>query len=47
MTMELRKELVHEIRTIIVLAKEGAIRSVDTERVRMYWQIGRVIFDEE
>ena len=27
--------------------KDRAIRSVDTERVLMYWQIGKVILDEE
>jgi hypothetical protein len=28
-------------------AKEKAIHSVDFERVLMYWQIGKVIFEEE
>lgn len=28
-------------------AKDRAIRSVDTERVLMYWQIGKVILEEE
>ena len=32
---------------IIATAKDRAIRSVDTERVLMYWQIGKVIFEEE
>jgi len=45
--MQLKKELIHEIQAIIARAKERAIRSVDTERVLMYWQIGKVIFEEE
>ena len=45
--MELRKELIQEISAIISQAKERAIRSVDTQRVMMYWQIGKVIFEEE
>ena len=32
---------------IIATSRERAIRSVDTERVLMYWQIGRVIVEEE
>ncbi len=45
--MELKKELVQQIQSIIASARERAIRSVDTERVLMYWQIGRVILEEE
>lgn len=45
--MEIRKNLVGEITEIIALAKERAIRSVDTERMLMYWNIGRKIFEEE
>jgi predicted nuclease of restriction endonuclease-like (RecB) superfamily len=45
--MQIRKELIHEVRDIIASAKEKAIRSVDTERVLMYWQIGKMIFEEE
>ena len=36
----------HEERTDID-AKEKAIRSVDHERVLMYWRIGKVILEEE
>jgi predicted nuclease of restriction endonuclease-like (RecB) superfamily len=39
--------IIHQIQSIIATAKEKAIRSVDTERVLMYWQIGKVIFEEE
>ena len=45
--MQLKKELILQIHSIIALSKERAIRSVDTERVMMYWQIGKVIFEEE
>jgi hypothetical protein len=45
--MELRKDFIHSIQSIIAAAKERAIRSVDTERVLMYWQIGKIIFEEE
>ena len=45
--MELKKELLSQIKSIIASARAKAIRSVDTERVMMYWQIGRVIFEEE
>ncbi len=45
--MLLKKEIIQQIRSIIATTKERAILSVDTERVLMYWQIGRVIFEEE
>ena len=45
--MQLKKELIQQIQSIIANAKDRAIRSVDTERVLMYWQIGRVILEEE
>jgi len=45
--MELKIDLIHQIQAIIAIAKNKAIRSVDTERVLMYWQIGKVILDEE
>lgn len=45
--MELRKDLIEHIQQIIATSRERAIRSVDTERVLMYWQIGKVIFEEE
>lgn len=45
--MHVNQDLIQQIHTIIASAKEKAIRSVDTERVLMYWQIGRVIFEEE
>lgn len=45
--MEIKISLIQQIQRIISTAKERAIRSVDTERVSMYWEIGRVIFEEE
>ncbi len=45
--MEVKPELIQQIQGIIANARERAIRSVDIERVMMYWQIGKVIFEEE
>ena len=45
--MTIKKELIQQIHSIIATAQEKAIRSVDTERVLMYWQIGKVILEEE
>ena len=45
--MQLSQSLLSEIKSIIARSQDKAIRSVDTERVRMYWQIGKVIFEEE
>lgn len=45
--MQLNKQIVQQIQKIIARAQEQAIRSVDTQRVLMYWEIGRVIFEEE
>ena len=45
--MQLNKELIQQIQSIITTSKDRAIRSVDTERVLMYWQIGKVILEEE
>jgi predicted nuclease of restriction endonuclease-like (RecB) superfamily len=45
--MILKTSLIHQIQDIIATSKERAVRSVDAERVLMYWQIGKVIFEEE
>ena len=45
--INLREEFVSEIRGIIISAKNNAIRSVDWERVQMYWKLGERIFNEE
>jgi predicted nuclease of restriction endonuclease-like (RecB) superfamily len=43
----IRKDIIEQIRAIIANAQENAVRSVDTVRVLMYWEIGKVIFEEE
>jgi predicted nuclease of restriction endonuclease-like (RecB) superfamily len=45
--MLIKQELIQQIQSIIANARDKAIRSVDTERMMMYWQIGKVIFEEE
>jgi len=45
--MHIRKDLLSEIQNIIAASKEAAIRSVDHQRVLMYWHIGEKIFEEE
>lgn len=45
--MEIKREIVNQIRSIIFNAQSNAIRAVDNERVLMYWQIGKVVFEEE
>lgn len=45
--MEINKNILQQIQQIILTAKDRAVRSVDFERVMMYWQIGQVIFEEE
>ena len=45
--IKIREKFVSEIRDIIISAKNNAIRSVDRERVQMYWQLGERIFVEE
>ena len=45
--MELKKDLIKQIQAILISSKDKAIRSVDNERVLMYWQVGKTIFEEE
>ena len=45
--MEINKILITQIQSIIANAQAQAIRSVDNQRVLMYWQIGKVIFEQE
>ena len=45
--IELPEIFISDIRTIILSARESAIRSVDTVRVQMYWKLGERIFIEE
>ncbi len=43
----IREEFVSDVRDIIVNARNIAIKSVDTTRVMMYWQLGERIMEEE
>ena len=45
--MEIGKNILAQIKSIITNAQAQAICSVDIQRVLMYWQIGKVIFEEE
>ena len=45
--MELRHGFVDEIKSIIEQSRVSAIRSVDHIRVKMYWELGRKIVEEE
>jgi predicted nuclease of restriction endonuclease-like (RecB) superfamily len=45
--MQINLSFVEDIKSIIEQAKENAIRSVDYQRVLMYWNIGRRILEEE
>lgn len=45
--MNLNESIFVDIQTIINNARANAIRGVDHERVIMYWQIGKRIFEEE
>ena len=45
--MKLKSSIISEIKSIIAKSQQQAIRSVNTQRVLMYWEIGRVIFVEE
>ena len=39
--------ILNDARRIIETARSNAIRSVDFNRVQMYWNLGRRIFEEE
>jgi predicted nuclease of restriction endonuclease-like (RecB) superfamily len=45
--MQPRPQLISEIKDLIAASRERAVRSVDFERVLMYWHIGKKIFEEE
>lgn len=45
--IQLHDNFVSDIKNIITTARNSAIRSVDFERVRMYWRLGERIFVEE
>jgi hypothetical protein len=45
--IKLRNNFISDIKNIITSARNSAIRSVDYERVKMYWKLGERIFVEE
>lgn len=45
--IRLHNNFVSDIKNIITSARESAVRSVDFERVKMYWRLGERIFVEE
>lgn len=45
--MNLNESIITDIQSIINNARDKAVRSVDHERVLMYWHIGKRIFEEE
>ncbi|MFT4222350.1 PDDEXK nuclease domain-containing protein [Dysgonomonas sp.] len=45
--IQLRNEFISDVKHIITSARNSAIRSVDFERVKMYWKLGERIFVEE
>jgi len=47
MSKTMRKTFIFEIKEIINQSRKAAIRSVDFQRVLMYWHIGKSIFEEE
>jgi hypothetical protein len=45
--VKLRSEFVIQIKEIISEAQNNAVRAIDNQRVLMYWNIGKTIFEEE
>lgn len=45
--LSIRNAFLNQIRNIIAEAQEKAVRAVDFQRVLMYWNIGKTIFEEE
>jgi predicted nuclease of restriction endonuclease-like (RecB) superfamily len=45
--MKLSKNIISQIQQVISNAQSSAIRAVDNQRVLMYWQIGKIIFEEQ
>ena len=45
--MQIKPSILTEVQRIIADARVNAVRSVNKERVLMYWQIGKVLFEEE
>ena len=47
MTTDVNDKLLVDARQIIDTARANAVRSVDFNRVMMYWNLGKRIFEEE
>lgn len=45
--MKLSNNIISQIHQVISNTHTNAIRAVDNQRVLMYWQIGKIIFEEE
>jgi len=45
--LSLNDSFISDVKRIILTARENAVRSVDFERVQMYWKVGKRIFEEE
>ncbi|MEB2777706.1 DUF1016 N-terminal domain-containing protein [Algoriphagus sp. D3-2-R+10] len=45
--MEISRDIFFKIRDIISNAQAKTVRAVDHEWVIMYWEIGKIIFEEE
>ena len=46
-SIKLRTEFLGQVKEIITQAQDNAVRSVDFHRVLMYWNIGKIILEEE
>ena len=46
-TININNTFINDIRAIINTARSNAVRSVDFQRVQMYWHLGKRIFEEE
>lgn len=46
-TNNMNNTFINDIRAIINTARSNAVRSVDFQRVQMYWHLGKRIFEEE
>ncbi len=45
--MIINESIIAQVKKIISQSRDNAIRAVDTQRVLMYWNIGKIIFEEE
>lgn len=45
--MLIRREFIHQVKEIIAQSRENAVRAVDFQRLLMYWNLGKMIFEEE